>query len=149
MYVSPLVATPLMLPNRPSLSKAWPAIPPHFVPASDIIVSTYRLVLLLFGHTVGHWQGVCSMSIVGLDVNIASSTPALHSAHVHLVSGTLGHCQARFSTAQWKSVKKSGYLATRPNLDVNRTCRGDLAASIFAFFPFSCVHVRWSDVILV
>ena len=45
MYVSPWVATPLMLPSRPSLPKAWPTIPPHFVPASilqDIKISTYR-----------------------------------------------------------------------------------------------------------
>ena len=30
VYVSPWVATPLMLPSRPSLSKAWPAIPTTF-----------------------------------------------------------------------------------------------------------------------
>ena len=73
VYVSPWVATPPMLPSRPSLSKAWPAIPTHFVQASilqDIKISTYRLVLLPFGHVVGHWQGVCFMSAVGLDFNV-------------------------------------------------------------------------------
>ena len=57
MYVSPRVATQLLLPSRPSLSKTWPTIPLHFVPASilqDIKISTSRLVLLLFGHVVGH-----------------------------------------------------------------------------------------------
>ena len=67
LHVSPWVA----IPSRPSLPKAWPTIPPHFIPASilqDVKISTYRLVLLLFGSVVGHWQGVCFMSVVGLDV---------------------------------------------------------------------------------
>ena len=69
MHVSPWVATPLMFPSRRSLSKAWPTIPPHFAQVSifqDIKMSTYRLVLLLFGHVVGCWQRVCFMSAVGL-----------------------------------------------------------------------------------
>jgi len=78
MYVSPWVTTPLMLPSRPSLPKAWPTIPPHFVPASilqDIKISTYRLVLLLLGHVVGHWQGVRFMSALGLDVFVMHHPP--------------------------------------------------------------------------
>ena len=57
VYGSPWVATPLMLPSRPSLPKAWPTIPPYFVPTSifqDLRKSTYRLVLVLVGHVVGH-----------------------------------------------------------------------------------------------
>ena len=78
VYVSPWVATPLMLPSRPSLSKAWPVIPPDFIPASilqDIRTSTYRLVLLLPGHVVGHWQGVCFMSALGLGFNVMHHPP--------------------------------------------------------------------------
>ena len=78
VYVSPWVATPLMLPSRPSLSKAWPVIPPDFIPASilqDIRTSTYRLVLLLPGHVVGHWQGVCFMSASGLGFNVMHRPP--------------------------------------------------------------------------
>ena len=66
------------IPRRPSLSKAWPTIPPHFVPASilqDIKIYTYRLVPLLFGHVVGHWEGVSFMSVVGLDVNVMYHLP--------------------------------------------------------------------------
>ena len=78
VYVSPWLVTPLMLPGRPSLSKAWPTIPPHFVPASilqDIKISTNRLVLLLSGHVVGHGQGVCFMTAIGLGFNVMHHPP--------------------------------------------------------------------------
>ena len=41
LYGTPWVATPLTLPSRPSLPKAWPTIPPHFVPASILQASRY------------------------------------------------------------------------------------------------------------
>ena len=66
MYVSSWEATPLMLPSRPSPSKAWPTILPHFVPASilqDNMTTTYRLMLLLFGHVVGQFQGVYFLAL--------------------------------------------------------------------------------------
>jgi hypothetical protein len=124
MYVSPWVATPLMLPSRPSLPKAWPTIPLHFVPASilqDIKISTYRLVLLLFGHVVGHWQGVCFMSAVGLDFIVMHHPPLPFIRRMACAPsvGDFRMMSGQISTAQWKSVMFSGYLTTRPNLHVN------------------------------
>lgn len=109
MYVSPWVTTPLMLPSRPSLPKAWPTIPPHFVPASilqDIKISTYRLVLLLLGHVVDQMQGVCFMSIIGLDLMscIIHPSPSFSAWYVHQMLGVLGIMSDQISTAQWKSV---------------------------------------------
>lgn len=120
--VSPWVATPLMLPSRPSLSKAWPTLPPHFVPASilqDVKISTYRLVLLLFGHVVGHWQGVRFMSALGLDVFVMHHPPLPFIGACAPNAGDFRIMAGQISTAQWKSVKFSGYLTTRPNLHVN------------------------------
>jgi len=110
MYVSPWVTTPLMLPSRPSLPKAWPTIPPHFIPAyilQDIKISTYRLVLLLLGHVVDQMQGVCFMSIIGLDLMllcIIHPSPSFSAWYVHRMSGSLGIMSDQISTAQWKSV---------------------------------------------
>ena len=49
----------------------------------------------------------------------------------------------QISTAQWKSVKFSGYLTTRPNLHANWTWRGDLTLPVLIYFLFcvSFVHV--------
>ena len=124
MYVSPWLTTPLMLPSRPFLPKAWPTIPPHVVPTyslEDIKISTYRLVLLLFGHAVGQLQGVCFMSIISLDLMpcIINPSPSFSAWYVQQMSGSLGIMSDQTSTAQWKLVKLYGYLATRPNLHVN------------------------------
>ena len=91
--VTPLLATPLMLPSKPSPPKAWPTIPPHFVPAftrQDIKISTYRSAPLLFGH--GQMQGVCFMSTIGLDLMscIIHPSPSLGAWYVHLPSGISG-----------------------------------------------------------
>ena len=82
-YVPRWVTTPLTLPSRPSLPKTWPGISPHFVPASilqDIKISSYRLVLLLFGHVGGKMQGVRFMSIIRLDLMSSIIHPPLHLA---------------------------------------------------------------------
>lgn len=73
--------TSLTLPSRPSLPKAWPTIPPHYVYQllsflpKDLKESTYRLVLYLVGYVIGHWKGVCFMCAVGLDVFVVHSSP--------------------------------------------------------------------------
>ena len=131
---------PLLPPSRYSLSKAWSTTPPHFVPASilqHIKICTHRLVLLLFGHVVGQVQGVCFMSIFCLDLmpGIFHPFSSFGAWYVRLMSEILGTMSDQTSNARWKSVKFYGYRATRPNLHVNRTCRGYHAVSM-------CVHVR-------
>ena len=73
------------------------------------------------GHVVGQMQGVCFMSLIGLDLKacIIHPSPSFSAWYVHLVSGVSGIKSDQTSTAQWKSVKFYRYLATRPDLHVN------------------------------
>ena len=113
MYVSPRVTTPLVLPSRPSLPKAWPTIPLHFAPASilqDIKISTFRLMLLLFGHVVGLMQGVYFISIIGFGLLscVIHPSPSFSAWCVHQMSRILGTMSDQTFTAQWKWVKLQG-----------------------------------------
>ena len=92
IYVSPWVTPPLMLPSRPSLPKHGQQSPHTLNRILSfkiyIKISTYHLVLLLFGHVVGQMQGVCFMSINGLDLMscIMHSSPSFSAWYVHQMS---------------------------------------------------------------
>ena len=124
--------------RRPSLSKAWPTIPLKYVPASilqDSKINTYRLVLLLFGHVVGHWQGFCLMSAVGetLSPCIIHSSPFIRRMACAPSVGDFRMMRSgQISTTQWKSVIFPGIAPRGPNLHVHITCLTDLAVSMCA-----------------
>lgn len=57
-----------------------PTIPPHFVPScilQDSKTCTSRMVPVLVSHVVGHWYGVCFMSVISLVVYIMHFPPLL------------------------------------------------------------------------
>ena len=106
-------------------------------------MSTYRLVLLLFGGVVGQLQGVCFRSIIDLDLmSCMIHSPSFGAWYVHLMSGYFrDNVRPDFHRPMKIGKNLCGHLTPRPNLHVNRTCRVDLVVSM-------CVDVRWSAFVL-
>ena len=116
MYVSPWVATPLILPSRPSLSEAWPTIPLQFVPAS-VYVPLGAPSLWSCGRSLARCLfHECSRS----DFIVMHHPPLPFIRRMACAPSVedFRMMSAQISTAQWKSVMFSGYLTTRPNLHV-------------------------------
>ena len=96
MYGSPWVATPLMLPSRPSLPKAWPLIPSHFVRASILPHINISIYVSLGAPSL--WKSGRSLARCLVLECTRSDFIAMHHPpppsfwawNVNLVSGSLG-----------------------------------------------------------
>ena len=142
MYLSPKIGSPLMLPSRSSMSKAWPTIPHILYWLLPFKISRcLRTAWCSFSLVVGHWQGICfHLSVVGLDVNvIIGPLPSFGACAPSVEDCTM--MSGKPSTAQWKSVKVFRVSHHEmPTFTWTWTCRSDLAVSIlrylFIFFYY-------------
>ena len=100
-------------------------IPPHFGLAyilQDIKMSTYGLVLLLFGHVVGQLQGVRFRN--SIDLGLLSCTihpsPSFGAWYVHLVSGFEDNVTSDFHRPmEIVEVFRVSYHETQPSCELN------------------------------
>ena len=122
LYVLPWVATPLMLPSRPSLSNAWSTIPQHFVPTS--ILRCINNIYVPLGAPFLWYCIKCKVFVSWVEKKMsechASSTPLLRLAYG--MRTWYGHLRDDVRADFRRSMEIGvflGYLTTRPNLHVN------------------------------